>query len=186
MSRTGLFVIDIQADMASDPSTEIPHASRIRDAATQILAKARTTIDSARAKNENPGLRIVFVQHEEQPEEGPLVKGTMAWELVFKPREGEEIVGKTTRDTFESNPGLADRLREDGVGTVVAFGIQSEACVRSTCKGALKAGFKVLLLRGAHSTYDGKGKGAVDIEREVEEELGREGVEMVDWEGWEP
>jgi nicotinamidase-related amidase len=84
-------------------------------------------------------------------------------------------------DAFESNPDLAERLRAEGVRTVVALGIQSECCVLATCKGALAAGFEVRLLKGAHSTYDSGGKSAVEIEREVEAELERAGVEIMTW-----
>lgn len=86
-----------------------------------------------------------------------------------------------TGDTFESNPDLAQRLKEAGVTSVVALGIQSECCVLSTCKGALAAGFEVTLLQGAHSTYDSGGKTALVIEREVEGELERAGAKIVPW-----
>jgi nicotinamidase-related amidase len=89
-------------------------------------------------------------------------------------------------DTFESNPELASQLKAAGVDTVVAFGIQSECCVRSTCKGALAAGFEVTLLHGAHSTYDAEGKQAEEIEDEVEKELEASGVTVVPWETWNP
>ncbi len=87
-------------------------------------------------------------------------------------------------DTFESNPGLASELQELGVSSIVAFGIQSECCVESTCSGAIAAGFDVTVLSGAHSTYDDSrsGKTAVQIEREVEERLREKGVKVVAWE----
>ena len=53
----------------------------------------------------------------------------------------------------------------------------------STCLGGLEAGFKVTLLRGAHSTYDDGGKTATDIEREVEGKVEEKGGRIVDWEG---
>jgi nicotinamidase-related amidase len=87
-------------------------------------------------------------------------------------------------DAFESNPRLAAQLRNSGVDTIVAFGIQSECCVLSTCSGALAAGFNVILLKGAHSTYDADGKLAGAIEEEVESELARAGAEVVPWESW--
>lgn len=52
----------------------------------------------------------------------------------------------------------------------------------STSRGALEAGFKVTLLKGAHSTYDTTGKSALDIEKEVEEELSSKGAEILPWE----
>lgn len=87
-------------------------------------------------------------------------------------------------DTFESNPTLAAELREREVGTIVAFGIQSECCVLSTCRGALAAGFKVVLLRGAHSTYDTSSATASEIEKEVEDVLAEEGARILSYEEW--
>ncbi|KAM7183013.1 putative isochorismatase hydrolase [Rhypophila sp. PSN 637] len=165
---TALFIIDIQKDLALDEATQIPHAERVKNATKAILASARRILPHT--KNDI----LVFVQHHEPPERGPLQKGTTAWELVFEPTEegltsGKEIlVGKDTRDTFESNHDLADELKARGISEIVACGIQSECCVQSTCLGALAAGFKVTLLRGAHSTYDIGDKPAVDVEREVE------------------
>jgi nicotinamidase-related amidase len=89
-------------------------------------------------------------------------------------------------DTFASNPRLADELRARDVGTIVAFGIQSECCVLSTSLGALSEGFEVAVLSGAHSTYDADGKAAVLIEREVEHVLEHEGAKIVEWKTWTP
>ncbi len=84
-------------------------------------------------------------------------------------------------DTFESNPSLASELKAQGVEHIIAFGIQSECCVESTCNGALAAGFKVTLLSGAHSTYDDGDKNAERIEREVEDRLRQKGSSVVPW-----
>jgi nicotinamidase-related amidase len=205
MARTALFVIDIQNDLALNPRTEIPRATRIRRAASAILKKAR------RQSSSSADLQIVFVQHEEPPESGDLVRGTFPWGLVFEPREGdarETVVSKNVRkygticpvslrswinplplaNTFESNPDLASQLQARGTDTIVTCGIQSDLCVRATIKGALAAGFKVVLLQGAHSTYDDSetDKLAEDIEREVEEELKALGVDVIPWEKWSP
>jgi nicotinamidase-related amidase len=67
------------------------------------------------------------------------------------------------------------------VTKVVTFGIQSDACVRGTSKGALAAGFDVTVLQGAHSTYDEGGKTAVEIERAIDEELAAGGAHIVPW-----
>lgn len=197
MPRTALFVIDIQHALALSTNTSIPDASRILNAGGSILAKARAAIDTARSQGLNPDLEIVIVQHEETPDKGTLQRGSKEWEIVFPPRandEYERLVSKNVRksslpsmitlstpsdcsagDAFTSNPDLAADLRSRGVDTIVAFGIQSECCVLSTCRGALAAGFKVVLLRGAHSTYDAGGKSAGEIERDVEAMLGAEG-----------
>jgi nicotinamidase-related amidase len=103
MPQTTLFVVDIQEELAGDLGTQIPHAGRIREAGTKILADARQSIDTAREKGEDPPLNIVFVQHDEPLEEGTMVRGSKPWELIFKPREGdkaERIVAKTTRTSI--------------------------------------------------------------------------------------
>lgn len=84
-------------------------------------------------------------------------------------------------DTFESNPELAEQLKAQDISEVIVFGIQSELCVASTSRGALKAGFKVTLLQGAHATYDQAPKSAADIEEEVEQALRQEGVDVIPW-----
>ncbi|KAM3467074.1 hypothetical protein BB8028_0001g08060 [Beauveria bassiana] len=188
MPRTALFVIDIQNELAGHPQTEVPGAARIRSAGSQILRISRALADAAAAtppeEQQNPAL-TVFVQHEESPESGgTLVRGAEPWKLVFPPREDavdEILIAKTTQNTFESNPDLADRLQNAGVDHIIAFGLQSECCVAETCKGALAAGFRLTLLQGAHSTYDDKQKTAADIERQIEEMLVSRGAEVVPW-----
>lgn len=205
MSRSALFVIDIQGELAIDPKTRIPHAERIKSAGTKILAAARNIIDSFRDKGEQSPSIIVFVQHEDKT----MVKGSDLWKLVFDPRDGvseEILVAKTTSEcihstttaptpqklslllqkyagnTFETNPGLADKLKAEGVAEVVTFGIQSECCVLETSKGALEHGFSVTLLQGAHSTYDSPPKSAVEVERDIEDELRQKGAQIIPWE----
>lgn len=181
--RTALFVIDIQDELARNPTTRIPHANRVVQAGEQIMQSARQAIQNTNRSGESPSV-VVFVQHEET--DGTLLRDSEAWQLVLPPQpsvETEMLVAKTTRDTFESNPDLAQRLRDLGIGRIVAFGIQSECCVLSTCRGALAAGFGVTLLRGAHSTYDADGKTAEEIERDVETELAGKGAGIRPWDG---
>ena len=91
------------------------------------------------------------------------------------------IIGKTG-DTFESNPNLAEELQTQHVKRLVIFGVQSECCVLSTCKGANAAGFEVVLLSGAHGTYDGKVRKTVEIEKDVESEVKGLVGKVVHWE----
>jgi hypothetical protein len=99
MPKTALFVIDIQHELARDPKTEIPHASRICDAGHLLLARARSAIDAKRGDGLPVDMSIVFVQHEENEANGTLVRGSSAWELIFQPRLGdghEMLVAKST------------------------------------------------------------------------------------------
>ncbi|KAJ4118658.1 hypothetical protein NW768_010717 [Fusarium equiseti] len=175
---SALFVVDIQNDLASNPNTRIAHAERVCHAGTDILR-------AVRGLPADPKPIIVFVQHEEALEDGPLVRGTQQWELFFKnnPKNTRELlVPKTQRDTFKSNPGLGALLKTEGIQHIVVFGIQSECCVLETSKGALEAGFRITLLHGAHSTYDTPNRTALEIERDVENELRALGASVVPWE----
>lgn len=185
MPRSALFVIDIQRELAHDPKTRIPHAERVCSASERILSAARGIIDAYRCREQQSPSIIVVVQHEEEPAKGNLVRGTEPWRLMFEPRDGvqeEVLIAKKTRNTFESNPDLADKLKADGITEIVTFGMQSECCVVETSKGALEAGFKVTILQGAHSTYDTESRSAIDIERAIEEELEGRGAEVIPWE----
>lgn len=107
MPRSALFVVDIQRELAQDPKTRIPHAERVCSTGEKILAAARTIIDSYRSKSQESPSLIVFVQHEEKPDEGTLVRGTEPWHLVFDPREGvkeEILIAKTTRKSEDPIP----------------------------------------------------------------------------------
>jgi len=191
-----LFVIDIQKGIATDPATRIPHADRVLANAEKLITAFRENcIDLPRIrqdpyadKSEPPPGVIIIVQHTDlQPGIGPfLQRDTEPWELVFQPRPKELgvtefVIHKTTRDAFESpgNEDLAEKLKGLGIGRwVYVCGIQSEYCVLSTVKGLLRAGFgggrdsNIVLVEGAHSTYDGEGKTAVEIEEEVQREVG--------------
>ncbi|CEJ81582.1 hypothetical protein VHEMI01703 [[Torrubiella] hemipterigena] len=166
-SRTAIFIIDVQAATANTPASRVPHADRLKSVLSEILSAARTSVP----KNDQEAPIIVFVQHSQHPEDGPLVYGTAPWELVFTPEDdssNEFVVHKTTGDTFESNQDLAARLRSHGVTHVVTLGIQSEYCVQATALGALSAGFQVSILEDAHSTYNAGDATALGIEKEVE------------------
>ena len=91
-NKTALFVIDIQNDLVSDPYTEIPHASRIKQAGKEILSKIRNITTA-------PPPLIVFVQHEDNPDSGSLLRGTDQWKLFFEPRilDTEILISKTVR-----------------------------------------------------------------------------------------
>ena len=98
MSRSAIFVIDIQHEMAGDPSTSVPDVDALKSATTKILSTARAIIDGSRAKGAQSPLTLVFVQHEEPAGSGGLERDSKQWELVFPPRENdseEVLVAKT-------------------------------------------------------------------------------------------
>lgn len=117
MPRSALFVVDIQHELAQDPKTRIPHSERVCSAGEKILIAARAIIDSYRQKTQESPSTIVFVQHEEKPEEGTLVRDTEPWKLVFAPREGvkeEILIAKTTREFVTSRINISGIIWNDG------------------------------------------------------------------------
>lgn len=98
MPRTALFVVDIQVELAGDPETQIPHAERIRNTGQVILSKARAA--NALIQDADIDVRIIFVQHHEMEGEGTLLKGSKAWELVFKPMDEREYFVEKSRGEY--------------------------------------------------------------------------------------
>jgi nicotinamidase-related amidase len=88
---------------------------------------------------------------------------------------------------FESNPDLATSLRAQGVEHLVFVGLQTDFCVRASILGAITSGFdasNIILLQGAHSTYDNAstGKSYTQIKEDVEKQLTDLGVRLQSWE----
>jgi len=115
-----------------------------------LLTRIRNRVDLERAKSDN---LIVHVQND-APEGELDAPGGEFWPLMIDPIGNEWLVNKTTADTFETNPDLADRLRATGVDEIEMIGCQSENCVRATLITAREEGFKITLPAGLHGTYD--------------------------------
>jgi hypothetical protein len=100
VNPTALFVIDIQNENATDPATRVRAADRVKGAGKNILRCARLALDTYRETRTTAlPILIIFVQHEDLPGTGTLLKDTEAWNLVFEPRPGVEeeiLVQKTT------------------------------------------------------------------------------------------
>ena len=162
----GLMLVDVQRNML-EGETAIDGAAAFRERMSGLLESARAaSVPIVHVKNDGPA---------GEPDE----PGTPGWELVFAPLPGEPVVRKDVGDTFESNPALADVLHAMGVTTLVVAGLQSEACVQSTARGALQRGFDVVVPADGHATYDAEEPAAVVAER-VTLDLAAEGVTIVD------
>jgi nicotinamidase-related amidase len=126
----------------------------------------RNRIEQARAVS----TPVLFVQNDgEEPwDDAP---GHPGWELYFAPSAGERTVRKTTMNVFESNPELAAELQSSGVTELELIGLQSELCVFESSKGALAAGFKVVIPEGLHATYDSEEAKSEAISADIQESL---------------
>jgi nicotinamidase-related amidase len=89
-------------------------------------------------------------------------------------------------DMFSSNPDLAASLRGQDVKHLVFVGLQTDFCVRASILGAIASGFDpsdIILLQGAHSTYDNISTG--ESYQQMKEEVGKQltilGVRLQHW-----
>ena len=144
MSKTALLVIDVQRAFFDDDA--IPPVCD----GEQVLARISDVIRRARAS----GLPVVYVQHAGGSGH-PLAQGGKGWQIhpEVQPQDGDVIVTKTTPDSFYETHLKAD-LDTLGVESLIVVGNQTEFCVDTTCRRARSLGYKVTLLKDAHSTWD--------------------------------
>jgi nicotinamidase-related amidase len=132
-----LFVIDVQKRFF-----------KINQACADSLNSAIEYINAAIGLFRKRNLPIFVIYH--KSEEENLVPGTPDFEvsegLKLEPENPRVI--KTYGNSF-TKTGLADRLKELGVDTVIITGFCAEYCVLSTYKGAEDLDFKPIILRGA-------------------------------------
>ena len=162
---SALLLVDVQRNMLLPPEP-VPDADVVAVAIQDVLDRARSA-----------GAVVVHIRNN-GAQGDPDAPGVPGWELVHEVGDGEHIVDKSRPDAF-ADTALAELIPASAV--VVVAGMQSEYCVRETSLSALRRGYRVTLVRGAHATYDGKVPAAT-ISRRIEEELGVAGVSVVDGE----
>lgn len=135
-TNSALLVIDVQVGVVSDAFD--------RD---KIVSNMASAVLKARAA----GIPVIWVQHSD---EGMPINSA-DWEIVpeLKPVDGEEIVRKLYRNSFEAT-NLEEILSKLTVGHLYITGAQTNNCVRFTCHGALDRGYDVTLVEDAHTTSD--------------------------------
>lgn len=144
-----LMIVDVQASMFFGP-WPIPEA-------TSLLGRIGDRLLKARLENE----AVIHVQND-GPEDEMDAPGEPWWELVLAPKDNELVVRKTTQNVFESNPDLAAELKSKGISELELVGVQSDMCLGESAKGAHAAGFKIIVERNMHGTYDGGYPGSED------------------------
>ena len=135
--KTALLIIDVQNDFF-----------KINQACADSLKSAieyiNEAIDIFRKKN----LPIVVIQHKNEKEN--LVPGNPGFDVPGNVKlEPQDLhVVKTYGNSF-TKTGLAEKLRELGVDTVIITGFCAEFCVLSTYRGALDHDFTPIILKGS-------------------------------------
>ena len=135
--KSALLVIDMQNEFF-----DISQAcSNSLKSASEYINEA---IDLFREKN----LPIVVIQHKSAKQE--LVPGKAGFDvhrsMKLKPKDIRIV--KTYSNSF-TKTGLAEKLRELGVDTVIVTGFCAEYCVLSTYRGAQDFDFTPIILKGA-------------------------------------
>jgi nicotinamidase-related amidase len=139
---TGLLVIDLQRGMFMD--AQQPHDG------DGVLARTASLLERARGR----GAPVLHVQHDGGPDD-PLAKPGPGFEIHpdVAPRPGEPIIEKTRASAFPGSD-LDARLRRLGITRLVIAGMQTEYCVDTNCRAAADLGYKVVLAKDAHTTFD--------------------------------
>jgi nicotinamidase-related amidase len=137
-----LLIIDVQKGMFQE-GAEVYKGN-------ELISTIKTLIEKAYSTN----TPVYYLQHN-APAGKPLEYGKKGWEIhaEIKPRPVDVIVQKTTPDAF-LNTRLEEELSKKGIKHIHIAGIQTEACVDTTCRTAFSKGYKVTLISDAHSTWD--------------------------------
>ncbi len=137
-----LIVIDVQNGMFQE-------GNAVYNSGT-FLHKIKNLLLKARAAN----TPVFYIQHN-APKGKPLEHGKEGWRIhpEITPKSDDIIIQKTTPDSF-FNTNLNDELKRQGINHLIIAGIQTEACVDTTCRQAFSMGYKVTLASDIHSTWD--------------------------------
>ncbi|WP_033543621.1 cysteine hydrolase family protein [Planococcus sp. CAU13] len=140
--KKALMVIDVQNGMFQEGNVVYNW--------DKLLKNLKSLIGQARSA----GTPIFYIQHNAQVGK-PLEFGAKGWEIhpEIAPETQDIIVQKTTPDSF-LNTSLNEELKKQGIEHLVVGGIQTEACVDTTCRRAFSMDYKVTLASDTHSTWD--------------------------------
>jgi nicotinamidase-related amidase len=163
LQRSALLIIDVQRELF-EKSTQVYQADQLIANILELVARAHQA-----------QMPVVFIQHNSK---NYLVKGSEGWllhpKLTPKPEDGQ--VFKEHGNAFEKT-NLGELLTAHGVGRVVAAGLVTHGCVKSTCLGALELGYQVVLAGDAHSSYNAD---AAAVISKWNQQLAAQGVQVTD------
>jgi nicotinamidase-related amidase len=141
MTKKALLIIDVQNGMFQEDNV-VYMGDKLLQILKDLLSQARLT-----------NTPIFYVQHNGSAGH-PLEYGAMGWNIhsAITPQEEDIIIHKTTPDSF-FNTSLDEELKKQGIEHLIITGIQTEACVDTTCRRAFSMGYKVTLVSDTHSTW---------------------------------
>jgi nicotinamidase/pyrazinamidase len=164
---TGVLLVDIQRDFTEGGSLAVPNAgTEYVDAAADVTQKLRAMGYKIYASQDfhpanhtsfasnNPG-KNVFESREDGQVMWPAhcVQGTPGADILIPSNDIDDVTPKGTNPDFDSysaledkggkKTGLYEKLKNNNIKTLVAFGLATDYCVRDSVVDAQKYEFKV-------------------------------------------
>ena len=138
--KTGLLVIDVQSGITNEKLY----------AFGKFEANVKALISAARQND----VEVIYVRHDDG-DGAALHRGNPEFEVYsgFAPRENEKIFDKNVNSPFRDS-GLLQYLRENGVKTVIAAGLQTDYCMDAAVKCGFEHGFRMIVPEYCNSTFD--------------------------------
>ncbi len=127
------------------------------------------------------GAPVVHVRHESARPEGLFRRGTDAFEFKpeLEPAPGEPVVEKRVNSAFIGTD-LEQRLRDDGVETLVVAGLTTNHCCSTTARMAGNLGFETWFVADATATHARGGFDADTLHRAELAAIDGEFAEVLD------
>lgn len=116
----------------------------------RFISNVEKLISAARQNN----VEVIYVRHDDG-EGTALHRGNSEFDVYsgFAPRENEKIFDKTVNSPFRDS-GLLQYLRDKGVRTVIAAGLQTDYCMDAVVKCGFEHGFRMIVPEYCNSTFD--------------------------------
>jgi len=115
-----------------------------------FIENLKMLIETARLN----GTEVIYFQHDDGPGTGFSI-GDEEFQIYdeVKPLKDEKQYFKTENSCF-SNKEFASYLKEKGEDTLIITGLQTNFCIDATIKSAFDNGYKVIVPKGANSTFN--------------------------------
>lgn len=140
--RAALIIIDVQEGI-DDPLHGRRNNPDAEEKMARLLAAWRET-----------GRPVIHVQHLSTRQDSPLrpdLSGVRIKEAV-RPRDGELLIQKHVNSAFIATD-LEQRLRTQGMDTLVIVGLTTDHCVSATARMAGDLGFRAYVVSDATATF---------------------------------
>jgi len=167
-NKKALLIVDVQLAMFSDEKNKLYKEELVINNICKLLEKARET--------KTP---VIYIQH--TTDKGEYKRGSETWKIHPKiaPKEGDDVIEKRTWDSFHQTI-LHETLQKNGIDELIIAGMQTEFCIDTTCRRAFSLGYKNILVKDAHSTFDSEDLKAQEIIKHHNRVLGGRFVQLKD------